>query len=106
MSDFWKDLGENIVKGVNVVTDKTGEIVDKIADRTGEAADKGRAKWEESKLGRERKAMMSDLGEMFYAMMRDDELNTDRLQAKCDEISELEARMETLKDNPDEYTDA
>ncbi len=98
MSDFWKDLGDNIVKGVNVMTDKTGEIVDKIADKTGEAADKSRAKWEGSKLERERKALISDLGELFYLMMRDNALDTDRLQRKCDEITALEERIETLRD--------
>lgn len=96
MAEFWNDLGENIVKGVNVLTDKTGEIVDKIADKTGEMTDKGRAKWELFKLQRERRDLAAELGELFYLMMRDDSLDTDKLQRKCDEIGALDSRIESF----------
>lgn len=96
MADFFDDIGENIARGVNVLTNKTGMIVDKLTDKTEEMTDKGRNKWEESKIQRERKDLIIELGEMFYAMVKDNALNTNRLQAKCDEIAELDRKIAEL----------
>ena len=79
MADFWDKVSDGLHKGLDAVVDTTGNLVNK----GKEVLDEGK-----HKLDRDKKC--KELGEMFYEMMMEDDVNIAALQDKCEEIAAID----------------
>lgn len=86
MTNFWDDLSDSIARGVDAVVDKTSSIVDK-----------GRGKLEVAKLERQRDEKIFDLGQSFYRMKKDDQLQIAELEIICNEVKWYEEQIEAAR---------
>lgn len=74
--DFFKQVGDQVKKGVEWVTDRTGDLLDAGEKQINLMQAKSRLD-----------TQYKELGKMFYEMSAADKLEIEKLRAKCDEVS-------------------
>lgn len=74
--DFFKQVGDQVKKGVEWVADKTGDLLDAGEKQINLVQAKARLD-----------TQYRELGKLFYEMSTVDKLEIEKLRTKCDEVS-------------------
>ena len=87
MADFFDKLKSSVIKGANVVADKSEQLVEST-----------KLKGARMKLENEMEKNYTELGKLFFEMMEADDLRLELLRSKCTMLGHLKAQIEDMKE--------
>lgn len=86
MADFFEKMKSTIVKGANSVADESGKLVER-----------GKLKASILKLEDQKKDLLMELGQKYYALSKQDDASTGALSALCGQIDGLQTEIDVKK---------
>lgn len=86
MADFFEKMKSTLVKGANSVADESSKLVER-----------GKLKASILKLEDQKKDLLMELGQKYYALSKQDDANTDELSALCGQIDALQTEIDVKK---------